>query len=313
MAVGLYILRSCPPGYEFHNTSPGTNVFTSIYQECRLCSPSFYCFGGDKEALSCPSSTYSYAGSTAAASCIVPFYVVVTISIPIAKSEFTSAKQDQFKSAIALSYSTPTDHILIVSIVESPSRRTGTIPSITVLTRIATDNSSAASNILREVNADDIKNELIGAGFPAVTVQSIALDQGTQVQGLDLKPIVAPVASIGAIIILAITLAYFWRATTAPASRRLIKSKKGELADQKDLPYELRKKYEAVEVLGSGSYGVVLEAWQLSTGKRTVRRAVKLVHAKSRQFSEQDLRRLDREVLFVFQLSFNSFEDSDFR
>ena len=73
-------------------------------------------------------------------------------------------------------------------------------------------------------------------------------------------------------------------------------SSRGEAAAQKDLPYELRKKYEAVRVLGSGAYGVVLEVWQLSNGKRTVRRAVKLVHARNRQFSDQDLRRLDREV-----------------
>ena len=82
----------------------------------------------------------------------------------------------------------------------------------------------------------------------------------------------------------------------APVSRRLIGAKRGTIAGQKDLPYELRSKYEAIAVLGSGAFGVVIDAWQLSNKQRTVRRAVKLVHARQRKFEEKDVRRLHREV-----------------
>ena len=49
-------------------------------------------------------------------------------------------------------------------------------------------------------------------------------------------------------------------------------------------------------MLGSGSFGVVLEAWQLTAGRRAARRAVKLVHARERVLTEAELRRLNREV-----------------
>jgi hypothetical protein len=84
----------------------------------------------------------------------------------------------------------------------------------------------------------------------------------------------------------------------APISRRLMGSSKGARANQKDLPYELRRRFEAVRVLGSGSFGVVIEAWHISNGKRTILRAIKLVHARHSIFEERDLRRLNREVFW---------------
>ncbi len=41
---------------------------------------------------------------------------------------------------------------------------------------------------------------------------------------------------------------YGWRWHNAGASRRLIGAPKGTAANQRDLPRELRKKYEAVQV-----------------------------------------------------------------
>ena len=92
----------------------------------------------------------------------------------------------------------------------------------------------------------------------------------------------------------------YWRWGLAPVSRRLIGAKKGMEATQKDLPYELRGRYEAVAVLGSGAFGVVIDAWQLSGGTRTIRRAVKVVHARHGKLDEKDLRRLHREVNSAF-------------
>ena len=83
----------------------------------------------------------------------------------------------------------------------------------------------------------------------------------------------------------------------SPVSRRLIGASRGAIANQKDLAYELRTKYEAIMVLGSGSYGVVIEAYLLSNNKRTIRRAIKLVHARNGKFGQKELRRLNREVL----------------
>jgi hypothetical protein len=105
--------------------------------------------------------------------------------------------------------------------------------------------------------------------------------------------IIVPIGSV----ILAILLLYlYWRLQMSPISRRLIGASRGAIATQKDLPYELRSKYEAIMVLGSGSYGVVIEAWLLSSDQRTVRRAVKIVHSRVGTFEQKEVRRLNREV-----------------
>jgi hypothetical protein len=105
--------------------------------------------------------------------------------------------------------------------------------------------------------------------------------------------VIVPVGGFALLVLLALA---YWRFQMAPVSRRLIGAAKGTPANQKDLPYELRGRFEAVSVLGSGAFGVVIEAWQLSAGHRTTRRAVKVVHAEHRRFRDKDIRRLNREV-----------------
>jgi hypothetical protein len=99
---------------------------------------------------------------------------------------------------------------------------------------------------------------------------------------------------------LAICSVYVWRITRPGASRRLLGAKLGEEANQGDLPLELRDKYEAVKVLGGGSRGVVIEAWQLSGGQRTTLRAIRVMYARGKgRFTTDELKWLDYEVGFM--------------
>jgi hypothetical protein len=109
---------------------------------------------------------------------------------------------------------------------------------------------------------------------------------------------ISVIVPVGCGVLIGLFSYLFWRYQMAPISRQLIGASKGTAASQKDLPYELRRRFEAVKVLGSGSYGVVVEAWHISNGKRTIRRAIKLVHARHSIFEDKDLRRLNREVCF---------------
>ena len=290
---GVYLLRKCPPGYSFHNTSSASTKFSNVYQECRFCSPSYYCIGGTAEASQCPADTYSYEGSTSPSSCITVSFVALTMSLQMSKSDFNVQRQNQFKASVAKSAGTSADHIIIASVVDSV-RRAAPGPSINVVTNIAADNETAATSLLNSISTSVLISDLSAAGFPSVTIQSIQMLSSKG--GDDKKLVIAVACSIAAAAVVITVMGLIWKAKTAPASRRLLNSKYGQEANQMDLPYELRNKYEAIQVVGCGAYGVVLDAWQLSSGKRTVRRAVKLVHARSRKFSDQELRRLDREV-----------------
>ncbi len=290
---GWYLLRKCPPGYSFHNTFSSSTTFSSVYQECRFCTPSYYCVGGTTEASQCTAGTYSYAGSTSQSSCITVSFVALAMSLPMSKAEFNLQRQNQFMSSIAKSIGTSADHIIIASIVDS-ARRAATAPSINVVTNIAADNETAAEMLVSSISTQTLLSDLFAAGFQSITIQSIQMLSSKD--GDDKKLVIAVACSIAAAAVVLIVVGLIWKAKTAPASRRLLNGKYGQEANQMDLPYELRSKYEAIQVVGCGAYGVVLDAWQLSSGKRTVRRAVKLVHARNRKFSEQELRRLDREV-----------------
>ena len=99
---------------------------------------------------------------------------------------------------------------------------------------------------------------------------------------------------------LAICSFYVWRFTRPGASRRLLGAELGEEANQGDLPLELRDKYEAVKVLGGGSRGVVIEAWQLSGGQRTTLRAIRIMYARGKgRFTSNEIKWLDYEVTFM--------------
>jgi hypothetical protein len=289
------VLKSCPAGYVFRNTSSDSNVFSSIYQQCTQCLPSYFCLGGTSEALACPSGTYSYAGSQSLASCITVSFVSLTVSMAMSRSDFNSQRQSQYKAVLANSSGTTVDHIVIASI--SGSRRATTSSSITVTSIIATDNAAAAAALVNHFDTNALESGLTNAGFPSPEVQAVQVVENNKQGGQDNKVTAAVAPSLVGTAV-ACAVAYIaWRIVNAPASKRLLSAKYGQPADQRDLPGELRKKYEAVKVVGSGAYGVVIEAWQVSSGKRTVRRAIKLVHARTKKFTAQELRRLDREVI----------------
>ena len=111
------------------------------------------------------------------------------------------------------------------------------------------------------------------------------------------RELISAIVPIGCVVFVGLFVFLYWRYQMAPISRRLIGACKGTAANQKDLPYQLRRRFEAVRVLGSGSFGVVIAAWHISNGKRTILRAIKLVHARHGVFEEKDLRRLNREVI----------------
>ena len=107
--------------------------------------------------------------------------------------------------------------------------------------------------------------------------------------------VLLPCTVLPALALLCLTAWCCWRARIV-TSRRLLDAESGSAAGQADLPYELRRKYEAVRVIGRGAFGVVVEAWQLNNGRRNVRRAVKLMYSGRATLTPKEIRRMDREV-----------------
>ncbi len=107
--------------------------------------------------------------------------------------------------------------------------------------------------------------------------------------------IIASVVCLGCLFAAGTALWYLNKKKTG-ASRRLLKGERdiGITANQEDLPWELRHKYEAVKCIGFGRSGVILEATDKLKGCGAF--AIKLVFPKEEFFSAEDLTNLEREV-----------------
>ena len=95
-----------------------------------------------------------------------------------------------------------------------------------------------------------------------------------------------------------VSFSIWWR-LTAGASRRLIKGPIGALANQPDLPRELRERYIADCVLGFGAFGVVIKVKEVRRRRIFGEFAVKLIHSVGRSFTEKETRKCEREVGFA--------------
>ena len=108
--------------------------------------------------------------------------------------------------------------------------------------------------------------------------------------------VIASVVCVVSSLFLAGAAIWYLNKKRTGASRRLLNGKYGvgSAANQDDLPWELRQKYEAVKCIGLGRSGVVLEA--IDKLQSSCALAIKLVFPKEEFFSAENLAKLDREV-----------------
>ena len=229
----------------------------------------------------------------------------VVVWFPVKKEAFDAKNQSKFRHALAMSAGTSDEMVEIVSIVSSRrrSRRNSetasginVIITADVVTKSSTEAAMRASMLTPEVVSKYLSMEQLPDG----SLRSVSILNQASPQDSEKSVLVETGIGVGVALIAGTVILLFWRRRQyylrQLVNRRLIGAKSGTLAEQADLPLELRAKSAAVKVLGCGAFGVVIEAWQLNNGRRAVRRAVKLVHARGRVFTQTEARRLEREV-----------------
>ena len=114
--------------------------------------------------------------------------------------------------------------------------------------------------------------------------------------------VAAVAAAAGVSLIIVVVAIYRWNVLRkrAVVSRRLMEVEvfiPGKIAVmEQDLPWALRQKYEVRGVLGRGAFGVVLEALDKQADSLV---AIKLVFPVGRQFTNEELNGLQREVRYL--------------
>ena len=169
----------------------------------------------------------------------------------------------------------------------------------------ASDDASARA-LSAQLSVEAINSNLVKRGLPGGELTSPPTVEENASSGL--SPLgVALVACLTLLFVGGLITFYCvsnWRNST---SRRLVGAEAGAAADQRDIPPELRRKYRALSVMGSGGGGVVLHASQITRIQKhegvTAWRALKVVHARGPIFTDSELRPLEREAALLGRIN----------
>jgi predicted outer membrane repeat protein len=262
--TGRYILTSCPAGYSILNPD------LHDAQMCMQCQPGWFCKGAADQALKCPTSTHSVEGATKFSDCVDVSFVEIMVTLPLAQFEFQDM-QASFRTAIAAAAGTAADMVVISDFFQVDSRRGGDANRmllsdsrhLDVTVRVAAESRLATIDIAERLNAETVNQNLVKEGIPPGLIKS----EPKMIMNPKLPPEFPVVAvTLGIVSILAavmfLTTIVLWN-RWRKASRRLLGAAKGTVANQRDLPHELRGKYRAVKLLGQGGNSIILQVSQV--------------------------------------------------
>ena len=165
---GLYVLTSCPPGYQL-------SISSQDAQQCEPCPALSFCIGGTSSATACPPETFAPQGSTSLTSCILVVYVDVILTLPLSSASFATHQQQSFVEALADTCAVLPSRILIWSI--TATRRSGSAGvDVQVISKIATSNTAAAASVLALIEPAILNMQLARQGLPPATLQSATVE-----------------------------------------------------------------------------------------------------------------------------------------
>ena len=287
--AGIFVLESCPPGYERQSQSVQT-------QQCVACPPNYYCIGGKNPSSECPENTFAPAGANSSSACIASVMVSVTALLPMTQADFTPF-QTAFVSALAASVDIDTKLVVLESVSAQSRRSQG--PSIKVISNLAASDASAAAALSGRINLVSLNTQLSARGLPSATsVVASVLSTGTP-SNTPISDVIG--GSIGGflfVLILAASAFFISRKIMEQYAHRIFLTrlrgaKSGDLASSEYLPLKLRKVYIPAVVLGRGSFGCVLKA---KTRQDGIPVAIKLVIPERGIFDDKEMRQLSREA-----------------
>ena len=170
---GVYILESCPPGYEL------------AAQQCLLCPSSSYCPGGTVAPILCPNGLYSSPGSDSFKDCRQVVYVFTSISFPVSISKFLNSERDNLTRTLAVVSEVPTGDVQELVVADGGFGKTS------VVYRLATKDAIFAA-LLQPQLSDILSNpfNLAIPGLPEGQLQGVTVSACQP--GYELLPMSVP-------------------------------------------------------------------------------------------------------------------------
>ena len=177
-------VTGCLPGFELTEA-----------QVCQLCPAASFCLGGSSPSIQCSVGYYAVPGSNSSSACKAAVFVIIVISLPMSRSNFTEAEMARLETAIATAASISVENVFVAAAIQG--RRVGS-PSIQVTAEIAAINSDSAESIVSKLDSSILTQCLTAQGFPESSLQSVTISTSSPVanQGALITIIVAAIVAI---------------------------------------------------------------------------------------------------------------------
>ena len=155
---GIFLLQSCPPGYEL------------VAQQCTICPASSYCKGGSESRALCRDGLFSVPGSNSSTACSPVVFVVTYITFPIFINEFATATKDALTRCLASVSGSAPGNILEVSFSEAGLGTTQAISKVAMA-----DAVSAAYVRNKITDSLSSSSALAAQGLPGSALLSVTV------------------------------------------------------------------------------------------------------------------------------------------
>ena len=165
-------VTACTPGFELVIDESSLTGSDGI---CDLCPASYFCVGGSAGRVPCPTGSFAAPGSNSSMNCDPAVFVLIAVSLPIFKVNFTASIQEKFTTSLALTVGVKVDTVTILSI-QQLARRTSP-PAIQVNSQIATGDLASASSVRSSMDISKLNSQLSKSGLPAGSLVSIAIPE----------------------------------------------------------------------------------------------------------------------------------------
>ena len=158
----MYVLSSCPKGYEL----------VASTQECAVCPASCFCVGGSTPHTPCPQGLFAQPGAVSADRCKPVVFVIVTLSIPVVRNQFTADIEKNLQAAFANDTGVAMGRVVIFSV--SDSSLAGWTQ---VVTQIAFPDATSAHFLSLTLNSstDTLHSSFASHGFTSYSIESIKI------------------------------------------------------------------------------------------------------------------------------------------
>ena len=163
-STGLYLLKSCPPGYFLSNTD-SSGSFSHDSQDCIFCPATFYCLGGVTLKSACPQNAYAPAGANSSTACITATFVDVSVWMPLPSIAFSNVLQVEFRRALADASGAPLDRVSILRTAAVSRRLVNSTSSsgtaMEIDASIAAQTATAAGQIVGGLHQAALNDKLL--------------------------------------------------------------------------------------------------------------------------------------------------------